>query len=99
MGREGAEKDYWFLNSASTWTSHGGRDHHHLPLAIHLAWMEATFGNQNSAHKKRHSGRVECSTGVPLPDPILVATDHGCGMLINEFRRSRRPVGNANLAR
>ena len=24
--------------------------------------------------KKRHSGRVECSTGVPLPDPILIAT-------------------------
>jgi hypothetical protein len=25
---------------------------HHLPLAIHLARMEATFGDQNSAHKK-----------------------------------------------
>lgn len=47
---------------------------HQFCSPIHLAWMEATFGYQNSAHKKRHPGRVECSAGVPLPDPILIAT-------------------------
>ena len=45
--------------------------------------------------KKRHSSRVECSAGVPLPDPILIATDQSCGMFINEFRKSRRQDGSA----
>lgn len=65
----------------------------------YLPSVSRSHARNYRAHKKRHSGRVECSTGVPLPDPILIATDQGCGMFINEFRRWRRPVDSASQGR
>ena len=66
-------------------------------IRCHRRSVMFAFGVCHRRKKERHSGGVECSTGVPQPDPMQ--KDRLSSLIIIWFRTAFHRVGSAGQAR